>query len=60
MKYFILPDKQGHKIMKVRQEDVDGFRRKYQWQIMPEAGSIADLMVLFSAKMEEWQEKKQE
>jgi hypothetical protein len=55
MKYFLLPDGTNYKIMKVQLEDMESFRRKYQRQILLEADSIAELLVLFSAKMEEIQ-----
>ena len=53
MKYFIIPD-QGHdyKIMKVQDEDVAGFRRRYVGEILIEGDSIAELLLLFSAKLE--------
>ncbi len=57
MKYFLLPDGSNYKIMKVHLEDVESFRKKYQRQIMLEADSIAELLVLFSARMEEIQLK---
>jgi hypothetical protein len=56
MKYFLLPDKQNYRIIKVQPEDVDVFKKKYQRQIMLEADSVAELLVLFSAKVEEMQE----
>lgn len=57
MRYFLLPDGENYKIMKVQPEDVDHFRRQYKRQIILEADSIAELLVLFSAKTEDLQLK---
>lgn len=53
MSYFLLPGGDHCKIMKVHPEDVENFRKKYQRQVMLEAESIAELLILFSERMEE-------
>jgi hypothetical protein len=45
--------------MKVPPEDIHSFRKRYEQQILLEAESIAELLVLFSAKMEELRLKQQ-
>ncbi|HRN55636.1 MAG TPA: hypothetical protein PLL71_04260 [Agriterribacter sp.] len=52
MRYFLLPDGENYKIMKMQPEDVQSFREKYERQILIEAESIAELLVLFSMRME--------
>jgi hypothetical protein len=54
MKFFLLPDKQDYRIMKVAPEDIDAFLKKYQKQVMLERNSIAELLIYFSAKLEEF------
>ncbi len=53
MHYYILPDKEDYRIMKVQNEDHEIFQRRYKKQILFEGASIAEVLVKFSASIEE-------
>jgi len=53
MRYYLLPDKQDYKIMKVQDEDIPLFQKRYATEILGEADSIAELLVQFAARLEQ-------
>ncbi len=53
MRYYLLPDKQDYKIMKVEDEDIPLFQKRYATDIICEADTIAELLVQFAARLEQ-------
>jgi hypothetical protein len=53
MKYFLLPDGEtDYKIMKVQIEDLTGFYKRHRTEILLEADSITELLVLIGMKLD--------
>ncbi len=59
MQYYIIADGENYKIMKMQDEDVSFFVKRYAKQILFEAESIAELLIQFSAKLKEIEEKQE-
>lgn len=61
MKYFLIPDGETNfKIMKVQQEDEAAFYQRYRKNILVEADSITELLVLFGMKLDRGELKQKE
>jgi len=52
MRYYLLPDKEDFKIMKVESEDVPLFQKRYATDILCEADTIAELLAQFAGRLE--------
>jgi hypothetical protein len=52
MRYYLLPDKDGFKIMKVQAEDIVLFQKRFAKDIVFEADSLGELLLLFAASLE--------
>jgi hypothetical protein len=48
MRYYLLPDKDGFKIMKVQVEDIPLFQKRFGKDILFEAGSLGELLLQFA------------
>jgi hypothetical protein len=53
MRFYLLPDKQDYKIMKVENEDIPLFQKRYATEILCEADTISELLVQFAARLED-------
>jgi hypothetical protein len=52
MRYYLLPDKDGFKIMKVQAEDIALFHKRFAKDIVFEADSLGELLLQFAASLE--------
>jgi hypothetical protein len=52
MRYYVLPDKDGFKIMKVQAEDIPLFQKRYAADIVCEADTLGELLLQFAAHLE--------
>jgi hypothetical protein len=52
MRYYVLPDKDGFKIMKVQAEDTPLFQKRFARDILFEADSLAELLLQFAEFIE--------
>jgi hypothetical protein len=52
MRYYLLPDNDGFKIMKVQAEDIVLFQKRFAKDIVFEADSLGELLLQFAASLE--------
>jgi hypothetical protein len=52
MRYYVLPDKDGYRIMKVLAEDIPLFQKRYATEIVCEADSLDEVLLQFAAYIE--------
>ncbi len=52
MRYYLLPEKGGFKIMKVQLEDIVLFQKRFARDILCEADSIGELLLQLGAYLE--------
>ncbi len=52
MRYYLLPDKDGFKIMKVQTEDIPLFQKRFAKDILFEAGSLGEVLLQFAESIE--------
>ena len=52
MRYYLLPDQHGYKILKVQPEDAPLFQKRYEKEILCQADSLGELLLQFAAMLE--------
>jgi len=52
MRYYLLPDLEDYKVVKVQDEDIPLFQKRYTASILFEADSLTELLAQFSAFVE--------
>lgn len=53
MRYYLLPEQHGYKILKVQEEDVTLFQRRYGADIVCEAETLGELLAQFAVIVEQ-------
>ena len=52
MRYYLLPDKDGFKIMKVQTEDIPLFQKRFSRDILFEGDSLGEVLLQFAEFIE--------
>ena len=52
MRYYCLPEKDGYRLMKVQDEDIPLFQKRYATDIVCEADTLGELLLQLAAYLE--------